>query len=134
MVGVLKLPEQVQQKIHTGCCGLHSGHRKVRVSEGLKVAYYDTQHWQEIREQRFKVDNYRCVACVDSCRDELQCHHFAYNIFNEQLDELLTVCRKHHEMIHENCLLKFPTGISLDHAERLLGGKEYPFEKWLLPE
>jgi hypothetical protein len=107
---------------------------KVRVSEGLKVAYYDTQHWQEIREQRFKVDNYRCVACVDSCRDELQCHHFAYNIFNEQLDELLTVCRKHHEMIHENCLLKFPTGISLDHAERLLGGKEYPFEKWLLPE
>lgn len=107
---------------------------KVRVSEGLKEAYYNTQHWHNLREQRYSIDAYRCVVCVKSCRDELACHHIRYNLFHESLEELMTVCREHHTMIHEHSLLKFPTGISIDHAERLLGGKEYPFPKWLLPE
>ena len=106
---------------------------KVRVSEGLKIAYYETEHWRGIREKRFMADGYRCVVCVGSCKDQLQCHHLKYNLFSEQVDELLTVCVKHHGMIHENCLLKFPTGISIEHAERLLGGKEYPFADWLIP-
>jgi hypothetical protein len=106
---------------------------KVRTSDSLKLAYYETEHWKNIRERRFQFDDYRCVQCVGSCQDEIQCHHICYNLFNESLDELVTVCRRHHELIHESSLLKFPTGISIDHAERLLGGKEFPFEKWLLP-
>jgi hypothetical protein len=106
---------------------------KVRVGERLKEAYYNTQHWKDMREQRFAHDAYRCAICVESCKDGIQCHHIRYELFRESIDELLTVCCRHHEMIHEHCLLKFPTGISIDHAERLLGGKEYPFEKWILP-
>jgi len=107
--------------------------QKVRVSEQLKQSYYETVHWQTVRESRFQVDNFRCVLCVSSCQSELQCHHLRYNLFNEQLHELMTVCTVHHEMIHDSCLLKFPTGMDINHAERLLGGIEYPFEKWLLP-
>jgi hypothetical protein len=107
---------------------------KVRAGERLKAAYYDSEHWHTIRECRFQNDGFRCVICAGSCRDEIQCHHIQYNLFNEKIDELMTVCRHHHEMIHENCLLKFPTGISIEAAERLLNGKAYPFEEWLLPK
>lgn len=106
---------------------------KVRTSEGLKELYYASEHWAAVRERRFQHDNYRCVSCVNSCREEIVCHHVKYNLFNESLDELLTVCTYHHDLIHDNCFLKFPTGIEVWIAERLMGIVAYPFEEWLLP-
>jgi hypothetical protein len=104
----------------------------VHTTEGIKNAYYATEHWVKIREQRFEHDHHRCVICVGPCHDENFCHHIKYNLFNESLDELMTVCESHHLMIHDNCLLKFPTGVSLPIAERLLNVVAYPFEDWLL--
>lgn len=106
---------------------------RVRTTKQIKSLYYDSGHWGEIRERRFQHDNYRCVLCVDSCKDSIQCHHVKYNLFNERLDELETVCDRHHEMIHENSRLIFPIGVDLWVAERLLGVVAYPFEEWLLP-
>lgn len=109
---------------------------KVQTTSAIKANYYASEHWKETRERRYRFDNYRCVLCVDSCREQLQCHHITYNLFNEQLDELLTVCARHHELIHDSkvgCRLAFPIGVETWIAERLLGHITYPFEDWLLP-
>lgn len=106
---------------------------KVRATDEIKNAYYESEHWVSMRDKRFQHDNYRCVMCVGSCRDEIQCHHALYNLYHEKLDELITVCRYHHELIHSGGYIKFPTGIDLCIAERLLGVVAYPFEEWLLP-
>lgn len=106
---------------------------RVRTTPRLKELYYESGHWTAIRESRFRHDSYRCVICVDACRDELECHHFRYSLFAEKLDEVITVCAFHHQMIHDNCKLKFPTGVETWVAERLLGVVAYPFEEWLLP-
>jgi hypothetical protein len=99
----------------------------------IQPLYYESEHWCETREKRFKNDNYRCVFCVASCRDSIECHHIKYSLFNEKLDELITVCEYHHQVIHENSAIGFPIGVELWIAERLLEVVAYPFEEWLLP-
>jgi hypothetical protein len=106
---------------------------KVMTTDAIKDAYYETSHWEKTRDSRYRHDNFRCVICVNSCRDSLRCHHITYNLFGESLDELMTVCERHHDMIHDNCLLSFPKGVDLWIAERLLGVVAYPFPGWLLP-
>jgi hypothetical protein len=106
---------------------------KVRTTKAMQDAYYDSEHWELTRTKRYEFDGYRCVLCVAPCHSELECHHFRYNLFAEAIDDLVTVCAEHHKMIHNNCKLKFPTGIDLWVAERLLGVVAYPFEEWLLP-
>lgn len=105
----------------------------VRKTDAIQNAYYETNHWKDLCERRFQIDSFRCVSCVGSCRDEIQCHHITYNLFAEKLDELLTVCTYHHELIHESCRLAFPTGVEVWVAERLLGVAAYEFEGWLRP-
>jgi hypothetical protein len=106
---------------------------KVRTTQKLQDSYYETDHWKSKRQERYEFDNHRCVLCVGSCREKLQCHHITYNLFGESLDELMTVCECHHKLIHDACKLKFPTGVETWVAERLLGIVAYPFEEWLLP-
>jgi hypothetical protein len=106
---------------------------KVMATKRIQELYYESPHWSHIRESRWQKDNYRCVLCVGSCRDSIRCHHVKYNLFGESLDEVMTVCERHHDMIHENCFLAFPKGVELWIAERLLGVVAYPFEEWLLP-
>jgi hypothetical protein len=106
---------------------------KVRTTSQLKDLYWECDHWAKIRDRRWQHDNFRCVLCVASCRDSIRCHHVVYNLFNETLDQVMTVCEFHHKMIHAACFLKFPTGIETWIAERLLGVIAYPFEEWLLP-
>lgn len=106
---------------------------KVRTTKAIQEAYYDSEHWSVKRAERYRLDNHRCVLCVGSCVDSLECHHIRYELFNERLDELMTVCAFHHKLIHDSCLLKFPTGVDTWIAERLMGVVAYPFEEWLLP-
>lgn len=101
------------------------------VTEAMKSAYYDTSHWANIRDQRYEHDGYRCVLCVGSNDDDLQCHHICYEIFNEQLIDLMTVCEWHHDRIHANSNLAFPMGIDLKYADRLAGYVEFP--EWVKP-
>lgn len=107
---------------------------KVRCSQAIRDAYYKTEHWECVRDERYQFDNYRCVACTGKCHDELNCHHLTYSrLFGEKLDDLITVCTTHHKLIHDESLLKFPTGVDLWIAERLLGVATYSFKDWLLP-
>lgn len=107
--------------------------RMVMTTDRLQAAYYASEHWEAIREQRFRFDNFRCLLCTGSCREELQCHHIRYKLFAEPLDELMTVCVSHHEAMHDKSKLKFPTGMEVWVVERLTGVATYDFPEWLLP-
>lgn len=107
---------------------------RVLATECMKEAYYNSQHWTDCRERRWEHDKYRCVLCVSGCYEEIQCHHVTYrHLFSESLDELMTVCVSHHKLIHSASRLKFPTGVPVWVAERLLGVATFKFEEWLQP-
>ncbi len=95
----------------------------------MQAAYYETRHWVEMRSKRFAFDGHKCVCC--GAGKLLECHHVIYKLFDEQLPHLLTVCRPHHELIHESSRIGFPAGIRTEHVSRL--GFEVSFEGWLLP-
>ena len=101
----------------------------VEVTDPIKQGYYDTDHWHQLRQRRRNMDNDACVHC--GYDDELQVHHAIYNLFAERLSDLITVCEECHEKIHKQSYLKFPSGISIQHANLI--GVRYEFADWLLP-
>lgn len=107
---------------------------KVRTTDEIESAYYESEHWKGengVRSQRWEYDGYKCVLCTGKNDEPIQCHHIVYNLFSESLDELMTVCEWHHKLIHENSRIGFPIGVSLSIADRLVGYHE--FEEWLKP-
>lgn len=102
---------------------------KAHVTDEMKAAYYTLPQWFQKRAERLSMDSFRCVCCHSD--DELQCHHLTYDrLFAERLTDLLTLCRGCHELVHESCRLKFPSGVSVAHAAQI-GWKG--FDAWLLP-
>jgi len=108
----------------------------VSVSEEMKVAYYASSHWRGLSNRRKEFDGNRCVLCLAGEGDlfsevVLQVHHIRYQLFSEQIEDLMTVCRDCHEVIHDNSRLKFPGGMKVEHVERL--GFKPQWDSWLLP-
>jgi hypothetical protein len=100
-----------------------------RVTDEMKAAYSSLPHWIAVKNERHELDGHVCVLC--RCGDDLRCHHISYErLFGEPMCDLLTLCADCHDRVHENCRLKFPSGISVQYAH-LLGWKG--FETWLLP-
>jgi len=103
--------------------------QRLAVTDPMKAAYYQTQHWHDMRRARKEFDSRRCVICSSTV--ELVVHHIRYQLFAEDMQDLMTVCGKHHDMIHDNSRIKFPSGMSLDEVRQL--GIEWEFPEWLLP-
>lgn len=91
----------------------------VEVTEEMKLAYYDTAHWSAKRLERMRFDGFSCRCCSD--QSMLQVHHWKYDLFNEDLRDLLTVCEICHERIHsyENVHCHFPRYVSREIAQKL---------------
>lgn len=106
--------------------------KRVHVTDQMKKSYYESSYWCKIRTQRFEHDKYCCVLCTVT-EPAATVHHVKYNLFNETLDELISVCERHHVMIHDNSRIKFPSGCDVSIAEFLLGIPSYSFPDWLLP-
>jgi hypothetical protein len=99
------------------------------VTPDMKAIYYTLPHWQRVKQERQSRDSHRCVLCMSG--SELRCHHVSYTkLFNEPLEDLMTLCDRCHGRVHGDCRLKFPSGVSVQYAH-WLGWKE--FETWLLP-
>lgn len=98
-----------------------------KVTSAFKIAYYDSLHWDCVRNKRFKKDGHACVLC--DAVDDIQCHHVTYDLFNEALSDLMTVCRDCHSTIHSSGRIAFPDGAKVEHFERL--SIECCFEPWL---
>lgn len=62
--------------------------------------YLKTPEWAEKREQVLERDGYRCRVC--NTRENPQVHHRTYaRRGNEDLNDLTTLCKYHHEVFHE---------------------------------
>lgn len=71
-----------------------------------------------------KRDRWRCRVCGN--RNDLHVHHIKYrsNSGDDTATNLLTLCRTHHELIHQNKLR-----IVQGEAKVIDGNKEIRFEK-----
>lgn len=100
------------------------GYREmVKRKPGMKQRYYNTTHWRNIRQQRLELDGYRCCHCRST--EGLHVHHWAYDIFEEDIEDIVTLCSNCHERIHAypGVRVSFPDYITKDHAV-ILGGEE----------
>lgn len=64
--------------------------------------YIHTEVWRRLRDERLKIDNYQCQVCHSGINVEV--HHIHYpgiwGMENVYLD-LVTLCEKHHNKVHE---------------------------------
>lgn len=65
-------------------------------------AYLKSPQWFVKREQVFKRDNFKCRHCHSAVTLETgHCHHKTYRrLGDEQLSDLITLCRKCHDLYH----------------------------------
>lgn len=95
--------------------------RVVKVDPSLEKQYYETSHWRSISLERKRIDGFRCKQC--GSLDELQTHHWRYNLFMESLRyDLITLCRDCHVSVHEavsGSSVHFPNYVCESIAERI---------------
>lgn len=63
--------------------------------------YLLSEHWQSLRNQALKRDNFKCRRC--EVAEELQVHHLFYrkNWYHTKVDDLLTLCKFCHDRHHK---------------------------------
>jgi hypothetical protein len=67
--------------------------------------YRASKEWQAKRKEKLKEANYQCEKCGTA--KNLNVHHLNYaHLGFEDLDELVVLCKKCHEQIHENDNIK----------------------------
>ena len=95
---------------------------RVPVSDEMKARYYETLHWKERRRKRIAMDSGECCWCKRT--DDLQVHHWCYDLFAESLLDLMTLCRECHEQLHSyrGVKLAFPRWVSEQIAEQIQRG------------
>ena len=62
--------------------------------------YIESDEWKETREERKFLDGYKCRFCGSAMN--LVVHHTTYeNVPNEDMDDLLTLCKTCHNELHK---------------------------------
>lgn len=91
----------------------------VKVKPEWKDAYYHSGHWRMKRNARLALDAFTCSQCKS--KSDLQVHHWTYDLFNEDLESLVTLCVTCHQRLHElkAVQIHFPRYVSSEIAERL---------------
>ncbi len=65
-----------------------------------KQQYMLSEEWQELRTLVFTRDNHTCQSC--GSQSSLNCHHVTYiNLNNENLEDLITLCKSCHQYQHD---------------------------------
>jgi hypothetical protein len=68
-------------------------------SENWYSYYLKTYHWLLLRHKTLKNADFKCQVCSSIL--DLQVHHNTYDrIWNEKISDLVVLCSKHHELIH----------------------------------
>jgi 5-methylcytosine-specific restriction endonuclease McrA len=61
--------------------------------------YIKSKQWADVRKKRMQIDKNTCQKC--GAKKHLQVHHLTYeNIGEEEMEDLLTVCKPCHMKIH----------------------------------
>ncbi len=59
--------------------------------------YLESDEWKKKRHARLALGKFKCAVC--GAKSELQVHHLTYaRIFQEDMTDLLPLCRPHHEL------------------------------------
>lgn len=62
--------------------------------------YLNTDHWQRFRLEALNKANARCQLCCS--KEHLNVHHNNYqNLWNEQFDDVIVLCRSCHTKFHD---------------------------------
>jgi len=62
--------------------------------------YLLSEEWKHKRNLIFNEDQHKC--CICGTEYDLQAHHIHYNnVGNEELDDCITLCKDHHDSIHD---------------------------------
>ena len=91
----------------------------IEVTDEMKAAYYETAHWNETRSQRLFKDGFTCRSCMSVT--DLQVHHWVYELFEESIEDLMTLCRECHERFHsyDSVKIHFPKYVTCEVANKL---------------
>ena len=65
------------------------------------LSYLETKKWADLRNQRLKLDDYKCAVCGSPY--SLEVHHLLYPriLGTEHIDHVVTLCRSCHQAIEE---------------------------------
>ena len=68
---------------------------------GKYLEYLASKKWQIKRQLVFERDNYKCQNCIENRADEV--HHLTYErLFDEDLEDLISMCTNCHRKLHED--------------------------------
>ena len=63
--------------------------------------YMKSREWLVARARRIFIDRGMCRVC--GSRHNLEVHHLSYrNLGREKMKDLITLCKMHHRMFHQN--------------------------------
>lgn len=98
-----------------------------RVADELRSLPYEkyrqTTHWEKVRSAILLINSAMCQA--EECRitgeswyggseSEIHVHHINYsNLGNERFEDLALLCKRHHELIHDNLKNNGTSGIEI---------------------
>lgn len=91
--------------------------------------YLASDYFQNLRKKRLARDGYKCVKCGTAMN--LQVHHINYEHMgrpDEEIDDLITVCNKCHEEIHEGDIERWRSKKPVKQQEPFVLPFEIPFE------
>lgn len=65
------------------------------------LLYLESKRWAELRNQRLKLDDYKCAICGNPYN--LEVHHLLYPriLGTEHIDHIVTLCRNCHQAIEK---------------------------------
>lgn len=89
-------------------------------SGGWQERYYESAHWKQTRHNRMQHDGWRCAICHST--ELLQVHHWRYDLFAENVLDLLTLCDGCHERVHQypGVRICFPSHVTRAMYEKLV--------------
>ncbi len=62
--------------------------------------YLKSDHWRDLREKSFAIYGHKCLLCEET---KIDGHHLVYRgLKNVQPQEVIPLCRRHHDMVHEH--------------------------------
>lgn len=64
--------------------------------------YLDSDNWERLREEKFKIAGKQCYFCHDD--REIEVHHIRYRHLHDCTPaDLIVLCRYHHKALHAAC-------------------------------
>jgi len=64
--------------------------------------YLQSNEWKKKRLERLKLDGFKCQMCHQH-KGQLDVHHTTYDtLYNENINDLITLCRPCHAKIHQH--------------------------------